>query len=120
LDEANSARIPPDRVTPSVFARTTDGERGAGFAQLFGMAHRIFTDASGVEWEVWDVRPSLSVDGVSAAGTLLSEEAAGGWLAFQCAQEKRRFYAPPDGWEEFTDAQLAKLCFHAVVATPSR
>jgi hypothetical protein len=117
---AEAARIPPNRAASSVFARTAHGARGAGFAQLFRMAHRIFTDASGVEWEVWDVHPSLSVDGVSAAGTLLSEEAAGGWLAFKCAQEKRRFYSPPEGWEELTDAQLAKLCHHAVVATPSR
>ena len=84
------------------------------------MAHRSFTDASGIRWEVWDVHPSLSVDGVSAAGSLLSEEAAGGWLAFQSATEKRRFYAPPEGWDEFTDEQLARLCYHAVSAGPTR
>lgn len=84
------------------------------------MAHREFTDADGVLWAVWDVRPSISTDGVSAPGTLLGEDAAGGWLAFQCPRERRRFYMPPEGWETFTDTQLARLCRHAVPVVTSR
>lgn len=83
------------------------------------MAHREFTDADGVQWAVWDVRPSISTDGVSAPGNLLGEDASHGWLAFQCTRERRRFYMPPDDWERFTDEQLARLCRHAVpVAAP--
>jgi hypothetical protein len=84
------------------------------------MAHREFTDADGLQWAVWDVRPSISTDGVSAPGVLLGEDAAQGWLAFQCPNERRRFYMPPDGWENFTDEQLARLCRHAVRVGPSR
>jgi hypothetical protein len=84
------------------------------------MAHREFTDADGLHWAVWDVQPSISTDGVSAPGMLLGEDASQGWLAFQCAGERRRFYMPPAGWETFTDAQLAKLCHHAVKVGPSR
>jgi hypothetical protein len=84
------------------------------------MAHREFTDENGRRWAVWDVRPSISTDGVSAPGMLLGEDAVGGWLAFQCPTERRRFYMPPEGWETFTDAQLAKLCHHAVPVAASR
>ncbi|HLM68998.1 MAG TPA: hypothetical protein VK358_15775 [Longimicrobium sp.] len=84
------------------------------------MAHREFTDADGVLWAVWDVQPSISTDGVSAPGILLGEDAVQGWLAFQSPTERRRFYMPPPGWETFTDAQLIKLCHHAVLVSPAR
>ena len=84
------------------------------------MAHRSFVDASGIGWEVWDVRPSVSVDGVSAPGSLLSEDAAEGWLAFRAPHERRRFYRPPEGWEDFTDEQLAILLHHAVPVAPNQ
>ena len=78
------------------------------------MAHREFTDADGLLWSVWNVQPSIRTDGGSLPGTLLSEEAAGGWLAFQCPGHRRRFYMPPSDWDSLSDAQLAKLCHHAV------
>jgi hypothetical protein len=84
------------------------------------MAHREFTDGDGQRWEVWEVRPSISMDGVSAPGVLLGEDAMNGWLAFQCPRERRRFYMPPEGWEHFTDEQLARLCRHAVPVPPPR
>lgn len=84
------------------------------------MAHRVFTDPDGLRWEVWEVRPSISTDGVSAPGSLLGEDAVQGWLAFQCPSQRRRFYMPPQDWESFTEAQLCILCRHAVPVTPTR
>ena len=84
------------------------------------MAHREFTDGDGQHWEVWEVRPSISTDGVSAPGILLGEDASRGWLAFQCPRERRRFYMPPEDWESFTEAQLSILCRHAVPVPPAR
>jgi hypothetical protein len=79
------------------------------------MAHRTFRDHDGVQWEVWSVTPTLRVDGSSAPGTLLSEETASGWLAFQGPREKRRFYQVPQDWEQFTDQQLCVLLKHSVI-----
>ena len=84
------------------------------------MAHREFTDREGQRWEVWEVQPSISTDGVSAPGLLLGEDAARGWLAFQSARERRRFYMPPEGWESFSEEQLSILCHHAVPVPPAR
>jgi len=75
------------------------------------MAHREFTDPQGGRWEVWDVYPTVPISGRAHT---LSEDAAEGWLAFQSAREKRRFYRPPPGWAEMTDEQLVFLCRHAV------
>ena len=81
---------------------------------------RSFVDANGVHWEVWEVRPTISVDGVAAPGAHLKEEMAGGWLAFQAAGRRRRFYPLPDEWGSFSDAQLGLLCKHAVPVDPTR
>lgn len=75
---------------------------------------RMFRDRAGTEWTVWLVRPSVSVDGLSPPGSLLSEDAARGWLAFESAEGRRRFYQHPPDWMELTDAQLAFLLEHAV------
>jgi hypothetical protein len=74
---------------------------------------RTFNDAAGTEWTVWMVRPSVSVDGTSPPGSLLSEDAADGWLAFESKQGRRRFYQCPPDWLQLTDQQLAILCAHA-------
>jgi hypothetical protein len=76
---------------------------------------RTFRDAEGTEWTVWRVRPSLSLDGTSAPGSLLSEEVAAGWVAFESRKGKRRFYQPPPDLDELTEAELALLCRHAVL-----
>ena len=81
---------------------------------------RGFVDAQGVRWQVWEVRPTLSLDGTSAPGAHLKEEMAGGWLAFQSAAGRRRFYPLPDHWESLSDAELAILLHHAVSAAAVR
>lgn len=75
---------------------------------------RTFRDADGIVWTVWLVLPSVSIDGVSPPGAHLSEDSAGGWLAFESARGRRRFYQHPEDWETMTDQQLAVLCAHAV------
>lgn len=79
---------------------------------------RSFVDADGVRWEVWEVRPTLSIDGVAAPGAHLKEEMAAGWLAFQTTGRRRRFYPLPPDWESFSDTQLGILCKHAVGVDP--
>lgn len=91
----------------------------AGCTQIVAMAHRIYTDSAGIRWEVWDVRPSVSLDGVSPPGSLLSEEAAEGWLTFQASHQRRRFYMVPEGWDQFTDSEMELLCKHAVPVSPN-
>ena len=84
------------------------------------MSHRMFTDALGLRWTVWDVPPCADANGMRVRGSHLCDEAAQGWLAFQCLRERRRFYMPPEGWETFTEPQLAILCHHAVRVLPAR
>jgi hypothetical protein len=80
---------------------------------------RTFRDIDGTAWTVWPVFPSVSIDGTSAPGSLLSDDAAGGWLTFESPQGKRRFYQPPPELDELTHAELALLCRHAVAVIPA-
>ena len=75
---------------------------------------RTFRDGGGTEWTVWLVKPTVSLDGVSPPGAHLSEETAGGWLAFESGKGRRRFYQHPPDWESLSDQQLGILCAHAV------
>jgi len=63
------------------------------------LSHRTFTDATGVEWEVWDVFPSTDV----------RHTLQGGWLTFQSATEKRRLAPVPLYWINADDAELGRL-----------
>ena len=104
------------------------------------MAFRSFRDAQGVNWEVWDVIPGrLTLSARDhRAGTdrraapegavssprpaeserrlgidrraSLSPALRGGWLAFRTTAERRRLAPIPDGWENATDAELARYC----------
>src|SRR5215216_1806727 len=72
------------------------------------MASREFTDSEGVVWRVWDVTPA-HLHPVTRAEEYM-EPWAGGWLAFECAREKRRLVAPyPSRWVEYDVAQLEML-----------
>ena len=104
------------------------------------MAHRTFTDARGLDWEVWEVRPGLALIGEAidrrrladrreggVAGTprsdgeierrsreerrvAVSPPLRGGWLAFRTGDERRRLAPIPVGWAEDSDIQLAAYC----------
>jgi len=73
------------------------------------MATRDFTDSKGVAWKAWDVTPT-HLHPITRAEAYM-EPWAGGWLAFECANEKRRLAAPyPANWSECDTERLELLC----------
>ena len=100
------------------------------------MAHREFSDADGVEWQVWEVSPSTAerrASGERRFGARVARERrtqqqvrvrmedglAAGWLVFECAGEKRRLHPVPKGWSDLPDHALAALGRSAGVAPRS-
>ena len=109
---------------------------------------RVFADATGAEWIVWEVRPEKVLFGrverrVGTDRRLLGapdpvierrraaerrtgapgqEErvlpSAGGWLAFQSGTTRRRLVPVPPGWRDLSDDELAALCHRATPAPP--
>lgn len=100
------------------------------------MGYRRFTDAMGLEWQVWEVRPRVSPaangwDGqdrrspepiflwkgperrLGAAppsnAPIFSPGLECGWLTFESPTEKRRLAPIPPGWEEMDEASLDDL-----------
>jgi hypothetical protein len=93
------------------------------------MGVRSVLDASGVEWQVWEVRPSWAgrrtpVEGmpsVDAARPSLAPHLEGGWLAFQAPTGERRRVVPiPAGWEALDEAGLRRLLMRAEVQPVSK
>jgi len=84
------------------------------------MAHRQFTDARGVVWDVYDV---VSLPGFGRPGEPQlaphSEvfRAARSWLVFESADEKRRYPAIPDNWEHAPPAELERLLAEATAVS---
>jgi len=73
------------------------------------MPTREFTDSRGVVWRVWDVTP-MHMHPITKAEEFM-EPWAGGWLAFESANEKRRLVAPyPPSWHTYELAKLEMLC----------
>ena len=84
---------------------------------------RRFTDPQGRHWQVWKVTPSATVyherrTRTSAAGGQPAPYAGEdrrkgdiqqGWLCFDGAAERRRFYPVPADWENFSDERLVSL-----------
>jgi hypothetical protein len=83
------------------------------------MARRKFTDAAGVEWDVYDV---VALPGFGRPGEPQlaphSEvfRAARTWLMFESAAEKRRLSPIPDNWETAPQDELQRLLS---LATPT-
>lgn len=84
------------------------------------MALREFKDERGVHWQVWDTQPTLRVFGEPVAGAHLHEDARQGWLTFQSATQRRRFYQVPESWDALPDDDLRRLLRHAVHADTTR
>jgi hypothetical protein len=63
------------------------------------MAHRIWLDANGMSWDVWDTIPRSFVRGT------LQE----GWLTFESTGEKRRLAPVPLYWVNASDDELAEM-----------
>ena len=95
---------------------------------------RTFTDARGLTWTVWAVRPGRHTPGgmdrriapipaeqlpYPDRRIKVRPEFAEGWLAFHAADGSRRRLTPvPDAWEAFTDAELERCC-HSAREMPS-
>jgi hypothetical protein len=77
------------------------------------MAYREVTDRSGRAWKVWDTYPG------SEPRVSVSEEMLGGWLTFECADEKRRLARPPEDWAVMTEGELLGLLAGAGLVRPS-
>jgi hypothetical protein len=76
--------------------------------------HRSFTDARGVQWDVFAVRPETLVQEYPQ----LRGSYAQGWLAFDSGTEKRRLSPIPEDWQRMSEEQLAQLLERAEVSKP--
>ena len=85
------------------------------------MPQRTFSDANGVEWDVYDM---ISLPGFGRPGAPQiaphSEvfRAGSAWLAFESRAEKRRLSPIPDGWENASVQELQQLLARARKTTP--
>jgi hypothetical protein len=92
------------------------------------MAHRSFRDELGREWDVWEVVPTAVERRIAnsakrpaaaerrrvhEARVVVPEQLQAGWLAFQCARERRRLAPIPVDWAEMTDEELVDLLHQA-------
>jgi hypothetical protein len=100
---------------------------------------RTFTDASGLEWQVWEVHPGAFVPDAAPdrreapapepvierrSGTeqrrqprhpaLVRPGFEAGWLCFQAGPAVRRLAPVPPDWELASDAELEAYCRRAV------
>jgi|SRR5579884_1389308 len=102
------------------------------------MPHRVYTDPTGRQWNVWSVQPEYAERRRTTpdSGTRvpaqdrrvqktfrvpLGKVWAAGWLVFETANEKRRLAPVPPNWMELSDAELERLRQQATVTPrPSR
>ena len=84
------------------------------------MAHREFPDASGKLWEAWDVRPGAQYEERRANAPSLVSGLESGWLAFQCAAERRRLAPIPEDWEGRSAEELRALLARATPVSPAK
>ena len=71
------------------------------------MARRRFTDAKGIDWEVFDVivRAEPNQRRLAHSQQLAATKA---WLVFESANERRRLAPFPIAWEEAPNAELER------------
>lgn len=91
------------------------------------MAVRTFRDPSGVEWQVWEVHPTLAERRLTAERRVAGRSSSSdrrvrvapraitradlvhGWLAFRSAHERRRRAPIPPDWESMSDEELSEI-----------
>jgi len=86
---------------------------------------RIFSDANGTTWKVWDVYPSTGRLGAGASRgpsdapltPFPARELTDGWLCFESDSEKRRLAPIPPDWETCETCVLEELCGRAGFVT---
>ena len=101
------------------------------------MAIRTFRDPSGIEWQVWEVHPSLAERRaredrragqretsdrrkLEQARADLPDDLRRGWLAFRSVVERSRRTPIPPGWESLSDDELGELVQRAERLGPPR
>ena len=94
------------------------------------MSYRQFEDEQGQRWDVWEVHPSaverrVNEERRKAARATpdrranqdvqfpMPPELANGWLAFQCADTRRRLAPIPPRCEALSDEELRELARRA-------
>lgn len=99
------------------------------------MPLRQFRDADGTEWMAWSMSPPRchaparsSTDRRRRITPGFTPERrktpdrrhepftpalAYGWMCFESEGEMRRLVGPPEGWDEYSDRELAELCRRA-------
>lgn len=78
------------------------------------MATRSFRDATGVEWSVLEVMPSVGRPG------MVRPQFERGWLLFVSDAERRRLAPPPTGWLHYDDDALRQLLGRSEISAPAR
>jgi hypothetical protein len=73
------------------------------------MQSRVYTDRTGLTWQVFQVQRS------SQATAAVTPGREAGWLTFVSQTEKRRLAPPPPGWDVASLDQLEELCSRATV-----
>jgi hypothetical protein len=90
------------------------------------MALREFSDPTGTTWQIWSVKPTTRYSSPLAraerrerlsphfhpnrrkgGGFSLTPGLEGGWLCFECGDEKRRLIPAPRDWESCPEETLA-------------
>lgn len=78
------------------------------------MSMREVGDAAGVQWTIYEVRPSPERPGAPRVQATFSS----GWLCFQCESGKRRLAGIPVGWSTLDDGALIALMSTAAPVVP--
>jgi hypothetical protein len=71
---------------------------------------RVFSDSTGVEWTVFEVKRQGSE---KTQWSYLPEQFGSGWLCFESDVNKRRLSPIPDDWRDSSDRELQRLLQHA-------
>jgi hypothetical protein len=86
------------------------------------MGYREFADDDGLQWKVWDVRPSprtvanANLYPPEAVPAHVSPGWAQGWLAFQSEHLTKRLKPIPTDWESASETGLKSYLHEAVEA----
>ncbi|NUQ20900.1 MAG: hypothetical protein HOQ09_08055 [Gemmatimonadaceae bacterium] len=77
------------------------------------MSLREFIGSDGRRWKAWDVTAQQIHPKTRAEDYM--RDLADGWIVFERTdgEEKRRLCPYPEGWDEWPDAEVAKLCDRA-------
>jgi hypothetical protein len=67
---------------------------------------RVFTDSTGVEWTVFEVKKQGSE---KTQWSYLPEQFGSGWLCFESDLSKRRLSPVPANWRDSSDHELQRL-----------